>query len=102
MRSTATVTALCAVLLTTGLAQADPAAAPQPTAFETFAVQPAAHVSWSKYVGSLQKGDVRVAVTALVVEDTSGPAHRMRGVRIDLANAGSTDQVFSTRQNSLR
>lgn len=94
MRSTATVSALCAVLLTTGLAQAEPAAVAQPTAFETFAVQPAAHVSWSKYIGRLEKGDVRVAVTALVVQDASQPARRMRGVRIDLANAGSTDQVF--------
>jgi hypothetical protein len=95
MRPAAAVSALfCAFLLSTGLGAGHPVPALQPTSLEAFAADPVAEVTWSKPVGTIDSREAHVNVTAVVIEDTAKPPHRMRGVRIDLANAKATDQVY--------
>lgn len=94
MRSVATLIALCGFLLNIGFAQVRPTHYLQPTKLEAFAGRPTARVTWSKEVGRIDSNEARVVVTALIIEDTVQPPHRMRGIRIDLANQSAKDQVY--------
>jgi hypothetical protein len=55
---------------------------------------PATHIAWSNEVGRLDTAEAHAVVTALILEDTAQPPDRMRGVRIDLRNRDSEDQVY--------
>lgn len=94
MRSAATVAALCGFLLNIGLAQVKPTPSLQPTRLEAFAGQPTARVKWSEEVGQIESDEARVIVTALILEDAVQPPHRMCGIRIDLHNQNTRDQVY--------
>ena len=94
MRTAVSIAALFLVVANVGTARVSAETALRPTSFEAFAGQPGVRVAWFKDVGRIDAGEASVAVTALVVEDTSLPARRMRGVRIDLANRRATDRVF--------
>jgi hypothetical protein len=61
---------------------------------EWFARQPATHVAWSDEVGRLDSTDAHAVVTAIVLEDTAQPPDRLRGIRIDLANQSTKDEVY--------
>lgn len=93
MRSAAIAT-LCGLFFNIGLVQDNPTPSLQPTTLEAFAEQPTARVTWSKEVGRIESAETRVVVTALVVEDTVKPPHRMSGIRIGLTNQNATDQVY--------
>jgi hypothetical protein len=94
MRSAAAVAALCGFLLNIGLAQVKPTPSLQPTPLEVFAARPTAQIKWSEAVGHIDSGETRVIVTALIIENSVEPPHRMRGIRIDLANQNARDQVY--------
>jgi hypothetical protein len=57
----------------------------EPSPMEAFANGRSVHTIWSNEVGRLHHDGTRVVVTSLVMEDTSLPTRRARGVRVDLS-----------------
>jgi hypothetical protein len=85
----------CAVcLLSIGQGHVNPSPSLQPTPLEWFARQSATHVAWSNEVGRLESTDAHAVVTAIVLEDTAQPPDRLHGIRIDLANQSTKDEVY--------
>lgn len=84
----------CALLLAVSPTNLAPQPNLQPTPLEAFAQLPTTHIVWSKEAGRLDSGDAHVVVTGLILEDTAQPPDRMRGIRIDLRNQKSEDQVY--------
>ena len=94
MRSLAALALIFGLLAGAAVAQTSPRPALQPTRMEAFATQPTARVTWSKEIGQINSTEARAVITALIIEDAAAPPNRMRGVRIDLANADASDQVY--------
>jgi hypothetical protein len=94
MKSASSAIALCGFLL--GVWQTNAGTQPvlQPTPLEAFAELPATHIAWSKEVGRLDTSDAHAVVTALVLEDTAQPPDQMCGIRIDLRDRDSKDQIY--------
>jgi hypothetical protein len=65
-----------------------------PSSFATFAQQPQARVIWSAEVGRLESRDSHAFVTALMVENSSQPSERMRGVRIDFSWSDKESTIY--------
>ena len=57
----------------------------EPSPMETFANGRGVRTVWSSEVGRLDRNGTRVVLTALVMEDSSLPTRRARGVRVDLS-----------------
>jgi hypothetical protein len=55
---------------------------------EAFAKERGVRTIWSNEVGRLDHNGTRVVLTALVMEDSSQPIKRARGVRVDLSRPG--------------
>ncbi len=66
----------------------------QPSPMEAFAQQPDTHITWSSEIGSLEADEVRVALTALILEDKAQPPKQMRGVRVDLSRKNAADRIY--------
>src|SRR5262245_59074332 len=66
----------------------------EPTAFETFATKSSARVLFTEHVGSIDSTDAKLRVTALVVDDVERPTEKMSGVRFELENNTTQDQVY--------
>jgi hypothetical protein len=94
MKSVLTVITCVVCLLSMGQSQPSPPQSLQPTPLEWFARQSATRVAWSDEVGRLDSTDAHAVVTAIVLEDTGQPPDRLRGIRIDLANQSSKDEVY--------
>lgn len=94
MKSIASVIAFCSLFLSVGRAQVNRAPSLQPTPLEAFASLPATRVAWSKEIGRLDSREAHAVVTALILEDTARPPDRMRGIRIDLSDLTSKDEVY--------
>jgi hypothetical protein len=60
---------------------------------EAFAHRPGVHVAWSGEEGRISTEDARATVSALVLEDSAKPAHRMRGVRVDIVGPDGADRI---------
>lgn len=60
---------------------------------EAFAHRPGVHVAWSGEEGRISTEDARATVGALVLEDSAKPAHRMRGVRVDVVGPDGADRI---------
>jgi hypothetical protein len=93
MRPIVFAAALCSLFLNLGTAQVSPTVSLQPTKLEAFASQPDTRVKWSKEVGRIESAEARVVITVLVVENTAH-SRSVRGVRVDLFNSNTTDQVY--------
>lgn len=65
-----------------------------PASFAAFARQPQARVVWSTEIGRLESRDSHALVTALLIEDSSKPSERMRGVRIDFSWADMKSTIY--------
>jgi hypothetical protein len=94
MKSTLGLITCAACLLSIGHSQLSPSPSLQPTPLEWFARQSATHVAWSDEVGRLDSTEAHAVVTAIVLEDTAQPPDRLRGIRIDLANQSTKDEVY--------
>lgn len=70
--------------VTAGWSQSEVNAGSEPSPMEAFAKERAVHTIWSNEVGRLHHNGTGVVLTALVMEDSSLPARRARGVRVDL------------------
>jgi hypothetical protein len=89
MRSAA-VSAVCCVLLNSGLAQVSSTPSLQPSPLEAFVGRPTAEVTWSKVIGRLESQEARATITALIVEDKTTAPSVMRGIRVNLTHIGAT------------
>jgi len=94
MKFVSTAIAFGSLLLSVWQTQVGQAPPLQPTPLEAFAKMPATHIAWSNEVGRLDTSEAHAVVTALVLEDAAQPPDRMRGIRIDLRNRDSEDQVY--------
>ena len=74
--------------------QAGVEAGSEPSPMEAFAGRPGAHTAWSSEVGRLEHDATRVVLTALIVEDSSQPARKVRGVKIDLSSGDEHDRIY--------
>jgi hypothetical protein len=82
-------------LLGIGNAQVDPASAVQPSPFEKLLRQPDPRIIWSQETGRLDSSESHAVVTALVVvEESTQPSRRLRGVRIHLSRKGAEGDVY--------
>jgi hypothetical protein len=70
------------------------AAAPEPTAFERFVMEPNIVVAASREIGSLASVDSTVAVTVLLAQSPADQLRRMRGVRFDLSHNVGTERIY--------
>jgi hypothetical protein len=66
----------------------------EPTKLEAFASRPKSRVTWSSQVGRIDGAKTQAIVTALIIEEAGQSANRMRGIRIDLSNENTTDQIY--------
>ena len=66
----------------------------EPTKFELFAKRSSAKVKWSKKIGTIDEGDSHALITALDVEDSAQSPYTMRGIRIDLSNQTTKDEIY--------
>jgi hypothetical protein len=72
--------------------------ASQLEAFEHYAKQPTAQVTWSKEVGRIETDQAHAIITALVIEDATQTPKQMRGVRIDLSEGDKKDQLYTSEE----
>lgn len=98
MRLAVTVSMFCCILSCPAAAQLT--AAPEPTLLEVWARQPGLLISKSKEVGRVDSTDAQAVITALVIEAPQSNPSRVRGIRIDLRNAISTDRIY-VEENQL-
>jgi hypothetical protein len=85
----------CVVFLSSiGQNQVNPPSSLQLTPLEWFVRQSATHVAWSNEVGRLDSTDAHAVVTTIILEDAGQPSDRLRGIRIDLANQSTKDEVY--------
>jgi hypothetical protein len=94
MKSILTVITFVVRLLSMGQNQVNSPSSLQPTPLEWFAHEPATHIAWSDEVGRLDSTDAHAVVTAVILEDTAQIPNRLRGIRLDLANRSSKDEVY--------
>ncbi len=92
MRLAVTVSVLCCILSSPALAQLTPA--PEPSQLEVWAGQPGSRITKSEEVGRIDSTDAQAVITAVVIERRYNTPSRVRGVRIDLRNASSTDRIY--------
>jgi hypothetical protein len=60
----------------------------EPSAMEVFSKGQGIRTIWSNEVGRLDHNGTRAVLTALVMEDSSLPSQKVRGVRVDLSRPG--------------
>jgi len=60
----------------------------EPSPMEAFANGLGVHTIYSNEVGRLDHNGIRAVLTALVIEDSSLPSRKVRGVRVDLSKSG--------------
>jgi hypothetical protein len=72
--------------------------ASQLEAFERYAKQPTAQVTWSKEVGRIETDQAHAVIMALIVEDATQTPKQMRGVRIDLSEGDKKDQLYTSEE----
>ena len=92
MRLAAAASMFCAVFFNPAAAQNT--AAPEPSPFEIQATQHHSRITWTETVGLFQSAEATAVVTALVVETPREEAGRLRGIRIDLRDAKSTQRIY--------
>jgi hypothetical protein len=86
----AAVTIVSCLSFNIALAQENQTYSLQPTPLEAFAGRPAAQVTWSKVIGSLESQESRATITAIIVEDKTSKPSVMRGIQVALAHIGAT------------
>lgn len=94
MKPLAVPVALFSFCVTVAVAQSEQTVPLQPTPLEAFVTPSSARVAWSKHVGQIVEGETQAIVTAIVIEDRGRSPFLMRGVRINLKNDKTADQVY--------
>ena len=70
----------------------------EPTRMEAFATRRSSHVTWSREIGRIAERETQATVTAVILEDSAAVGTRIRGIRIDLSNEKSRDQIYLDEQ----
>ena len=65
----------------------------EPSPMEAFAKEPGVQTVWSAEIGRLENHGTVAVITALVLEDGSQPARKVRGVKIGLSGP-DRDQIY--------
>ena len=95
MLSACRVITFCSLLFPAAYAQT----ASQLEAFEHYAGQPTAKVTWSKEVGRIDTDQAHAVITALIIDDASQSTKQMSGVRIDLTEGDKKDQFYTAQEH---
>ncbi|MCH8135424.1 MAG: hypothetical protein IIB77_05540 [Proteobacteria bacterium] len=72
----------------------DSKAVPEASVFEKIAKQRGTKFISSEEVGRIDSSDARAIITALIIENSHYRPSRVRGIRIDLSNQTSSDQLY--------
>lgn len=72
----------------------EPSALTIPTEMEIFAKRVDTQTAWGRAVAMLESDGTRVSINAIALKSSKEPAMEMRGVKIDLADATTTDTVY--------
>ena len=75
----------CGLLAAVAWSQSSVQIGSEPSPMEAFANRQGVRTTWFNEVGRLAHDGTRVVLTALVVEDNSQPARKVRGVKIDMS-----------------
>jgi hypothetical protein len=65
----------------------------EPSPMEAFASRQGVRTTWSSEIARWQQDGTRLVLAAVVLDDDSQPALKMRGVKIDLSSKNSRDQI---------
>lgn len=84
----------CGSISRIATAQVDSKAVPEASVFEKIAKQRGTKFISSEEVGRIDSSDARVIITALIIENSHYRPSRVRGIRIDLSNETSSDQLY--------
>ena len=84
----------CGSISRIATAQVDSKAVPEASVFEKIAKQRGTKVISSEEVGRIDSADARAIITALIIENSYYRPSRVRGIRIDLRNETSSDQLY--------
>jgi hypothetical protein len=101
MRRSWSLIAFSGLLLSVGYCQTNPAAAFELEAMERFAKQPSTRVVWSEEVDRIVAGTATAVITAVILEDAT-TTRQMRGIRIDLTDGPTEDQVYAAETHLER
>ena len=82
--------------------QSDVQPGSQPSPMEAFANTQGARIIWFNEVGRMEHDGRSVVITALALQDSAQPAHKMRGVKIDLSSRGSHDTIYLDEESTAR
>jgi len=85
---------LCGSNAIAGKTQLDTSAIPEPTVFEKIAKQRGTTIILSEEVGRVESSESQAIITALILENSYYRPSRVRGIRIDLRNASTSDHIF--------
>jgi hypothetical protein len=69
---------------------------------EAFASRQGVRTTWSSEIARWQQDGTRLVLVAVVLEDDSQPARKIRGVKIDLSSENARDQVYLDEQATER
>ena len=61
---------------------------------EKFVRQPSARLVWSKEIGRIEEGEMRLVATVAQIEDPGSVTRHARGIRIDVTNGLVSDQMW--------
>jgi hypothetical protein len=74
----------------------------EPSPMEAFASRQGVRTTWSSEIARWQQDGTRLVLVAVVLEDDSQPARKIRGVKIDLSSENARDQVYLDEQATER
>jgi len=96
--------AICTVLYCSIFAAAtsSQSSGSEPSPMEAFASRQGVRTTWSSEIARWQRDGTRLVLVAVVLEDDSQPARKIRGVKIDLSRENARDQVYLDEQGAER
>lgn len=84
----------CSLFAATGWAQTNDPPVVGPSPMEAFAGARGVRTAWSSELARWESEGTRVAITAIVLENSTPVLRRIRGVRIDLSRAAANDRIY--------
>ena len=96
------IAALSFTLISCAWPQREAEVGSKPSPMEAFAARSGARTSWSSQIATLERSGSRATLTALVIEDSSGPVQTMRGVKVDLVSGETEDHIYLDEEAAAR
>lgn len=70
----------------------------EPSPMEAFVSQEGVRTTWSSEVARWEQNGTLLVLVAIVLEDKSQPARKLRGIRVELSSEKAKDQVYLDEQ----